>query len=189
MKKIVLLLMLLSVGFSYGQKKKSVAKKAVASGSLAKNGTASVLFNTKNDLVLIVAKDTMLLSKSRTDFNPMNVKIAPVKVKANTFYCVTWNENIKTDTKLKKEVISVTENQIWNPTTKTLLAGNTQKAIDITEIVFLDRLKTASETQYKKRNEGYLFSLLPNGDFALSNKSTTTKYSYNEKTLKYEPKK
>lgn len=190
MKKIALLLMVLSISVTYGQKKKkSSGKTASASQTLAKSNDASVLFNSKKDLVLVVSKDTMLLSKSRADFNPTNVKVAPVKVKANTFYCVTWNEAIKTDSKLKKEEGTVTENQIWNPTTKTLLIGNTQKAVKVTEIVFLDKLKTASETQYKNRNEGYLFSLLPNGDFTLSNKSTTTKYTYNEKSSRYEPKK
>ena len=185
MKKIIVLLMVISTGFTYGQTKKNTSP----AGPLAKNGTASVVFNKKNDLFLVVAKDSMLLTKSRANFSLMNVKITPVKVKANTFYCVTWNETQKTDTKLKKEVAAVTENQIWNPTTKTLLIGNTQKAIDVTEIEFLDKLKTASQTVYKKRNEGYLFSLLPSGDFTLSNKSTTTKYIYNEKSSRYEPKK
>lgn len=185
MKKIIALLMVISTGFTYGQTKKSSS----AASPLAKNGTASVVFNKKNDLFLVVAKDSMLLTKSRADFSPMNVKITPVKVKANTFFCVTWNETQKTDTKLKKEVAAVTENQIWNPITKTLLIGNTQKAVDVTEIQFLDKLKTASQTVYKKRNEGYVFSLLPSGDFTLSNKSATTKYVYNEKTSRYEPKK
>lgn len=185
MKKIIVLLMVISTGFTYAQKKKT----STTAGTLAKNGTASVVFNKKNDLFLVVSKDSMLLTKSRADFSPMNVKIAPVKVKTNTFYCVTWNESQKTDTKLKKEVAAVTENQIWNPATKTLLIGNTQKAVDVTEIEFLDRLKTASQTVYKKRNEGYIFSLLPNGDFTLSNKSATTKYTYNDKTSRYEPKK
>jgi len=188
MKKIVLLLMVLSVSLTYGQKKKKKVTEAKASaGALAKTGDASVIFDKKKDLFLVVAKDSMLLTKSRSDFNPTNMKITPVKVKANTFYCVTWNETQKTDSKLKKEVATVTESQIWNPLTKTLMIGNTQKAVDVTEIEFLDRLKTASQTVYKKRNEGYLFSLLPNGDFSLSNKSATTKYAYNEKSARYEP--
>lgn len=190
MKKIALLLMVLSVSFTYGQKKKKKATSEKApAGALAKSGSATVVYNKKKDLFLVVAKDSMLLTKSRSNFNPTNVKITPVKVKTNTFYCVTWNEKVITDTKLKKENAAVTESQIWNPVTKTLLIGNTQKAVDVTEIVFLDRLKTASETQYKKRNEGYLFTLLGNGDFTLSNKSATTKYSYNEKSSRYEPKK
>ena len=189
MKKIALLLMVLSVSLSYGQKKKKKTVTKAATSVLAKSGDASVVFNKKKDLFLVVAKDSMLLTKSRTDFNPSNVKVAPVKVKASTFYCVTWNEIVKTDTKLKKETASVTENQLWNPSTKTLLIGNTQKAVDIQEIVFLDKLKTASETQYKKRSEGYEFQLLPNGDFLLKNKTKATKYVYNEKTSRYEAKK
>lgn len=187
MKKLTILLLILSVSFSYGQRKK---KKTTTSNTstivLTKSGNASVVFNKKKDLYLVVLKDSMLLCKNRTDFNPNNVKITPVKVKTNTFYCVTWNETQKTDAKLKKEVAAVTESQIWNPTTKTLLIGNTQKAVDVTEIEFLDRLKTASQTVYKKRNEGYMFTLLGNGDFTLSNKTSTIKYTYNEKSSKYE---
>lgn len=187
MKKLTILLLILSVSFSYGQRKK---KKTTTSNTsttvLTKSGNASVVFNKKKDLYLVVLKDSMLLCKNRTDFNPNNVKITPVKVKTNTFYCVTWNETQKTDAKLKKEVAAVTESQIWNPTTKTLLIGNTQKAVDVTEIEFLDRLKTASQTVYKKRNEGYMFTLLGNGDFTLSNKTSTMKYTYNEKSSKYE---
>lgn len=189
MKKIALLLMVLSVGLTYGQKKKkSTASKAKApAGVLAKAGDASVLFNKKNDLVLAIAKDTMILSKSKSDFAPSNVKVAPVKVKTNTFYCVTWNETQKKDSKDKKETAAVTENQLWNPATKTLLIGNTQKAVEVQEIEYLDKLKTASQTVYKKRNEGYQFTLLGNGDFTLSNKTSSTKYAYNDKSSRYEP--
>lgn len=187
MKKITILLLILSVSIVYGQKKKKkITSSSATTSVLAKSGNASVVFSKKKDLYLVVLKDSMLLTKNRTDFNPTNVKLTPVKAKSNTFYCVTWNETQKTDTKLKKEVAAVTENQIWNPVTKTLLIGNTHKAVDVSEIEFLDRLKTASQTVYKKRNEGYVFTLLGNGDFTLSNKSVTTKYAYNEKSSKYE---
>jgi hypothetical protein len=189
MKKIALLLMVLSVSLSYGQKKKKTTASKASASILAKSGDASVVFNKKKDLFLVVAKDSMLLTKNRTGFNPVNVKVAPVKVKANTFYCATWNETVKTETKLKKETAVVTENQLWNPATKTLLIGNTQKAVEVQEIEFLDKLKTASQTVYKKRSEGYEFQLLPNGDFLLKNKTKATKYAYNEKTSRYEAKK
>jgi hypothetical protein len=186
MKKFAFFLIALSFTATYGQKKKTTTKAPENKAQvLVKNGVASVEMN-KAKVVLIVAKDTMLLADNKTA-SPVNCKVVPVKVKSNTFYCVTWNETSKTSTKLKKEESAITESQLWNPVTKTLLLGNTQKINKIEEIVFLDRLKTASETQYKTRNEGYLFSLLPNGDFTLSNKSATTKYAYNEKSMRYEP--
>ena len=184
MKKIALLFTLFSVALMHGQKKKTSSTTATV---LAKSGNASVVFNKKKDLYLVVAVDSMLLAKSKPDFNPTNVKLTPVKVKANNFYNVSWSAVEKTETKLKKEVSNITENQLWNPTTKTLLIGNTQKAVDITEIEFLDRLKTASQTVYRKRSEGYLFTLLANGEFTLSNKTSNTKYAYNEKSQRYEP--
>jgi hypothetical protein len=190
MKKIALLLMVLSLCASYGQKKKkpkAAAPKTPVIITLATNADSKV-FQKKTDIFLVVGKDTMALA-TKKDKAPTNCKISPVKIKANTFYCVTWNENLLTDTKDKKEDIKITESQIWNPITKTLLIGNTQKDVNVTEIQYLDRLKTASQTVYKKRSEGYLFTLLGNGDFTLSNKSSSTKYSYNEKSSRYEPKK
>ena len=190
MKKIVILLMVLFVSVIHGQKKKKspvVSKKEIASTVLATSKEAKVV-SRKSDIFLVVAKDTMVLA-TKKDKVPSNCKITVIKVKTNTFYLVTWNENAIIDSKVKKEDVKIIESQIWNPTTKTLLIGNTQKSIDITEIEYLDKLKTASQTVYKKRNEGYLFTLLANGEFTLSNKSSITTYAYNEKTARYEPKK
>ncbi|QYS89232.1 hypothetical protein [Flavobacterium davisii] len=137
-------------------------------------------------MYLVVIKDSMLLTKNKPEFVPNTVKVAPIKVKNKTFYHVSWKAVEKKETSLGKEFVNLTENQIWNPVKKTLLIANIEKSIDITEIEYLDKFKNASQTISKKRNEGYLFSLLSNGDFSLSNKNNMTKYSYNEKTDKYE---
>lgn len=184
MRKLTLLLSVLCLNFGYGQKKKS--STTTANPVLAKTATASVTFNKKKDLYLIVQKDSLLLVKSKADFKPTNVKITEFKVKTNTFYNVSWNAIEKSETPERKEIATITENQIWNPISKVLLLGNIQKVVDITEIQFLDRLKTASQTVQKKRSEGYLFSLLPSGEYTLSNKTSVQKYVYNDKTLKYE---
>ncbi|WP_428225328.1 hypothetical protein [Flavobacterium sp.] len=184
MKKIILLFALASLNFVHGQKKKSNAP--VSNMVLAKSASATVAYNKKKDLFLVIQKDSMLLTKNKIDFNPTNVKITEFKVKTNTFYNVSWNAIEKKETPERKEIASIIENQIWNPVGKSLLIGNTQKIVDITEIQFLDRLKTASQTVIKKRTEGYAFTLLNTGEFTLSNKTSVQKYAFNEKTLKYE---
>ena len=69
---------------------------------------------------------------------------------------------------------------------KTLIITNTQTVAKIKEIVFLDKMKTASETQEKTRRSGYEFTFLGGEDFSLSDKSSSTKYSYNPTSMKYE---
>lgn len=186
MNKMILLFSFLVLNSMSAQKKKPTDNTG-ANLLLAKNGEASVVFNKKKDLYLIVLKDSMLLSKSKPELIPNTIKVNPLKVKNNTFYHVNWKAIEKKETTIRKELATLNENQIWNPINKTLLLANTEKTVDITEIEYLDRLKTTSQTISKKRNDGYLFSLLSNGDFSLSNKSIMTKYSYNDKTNKYEP--
>ncbi|GAQ49035.1 hypothetical protein FPK15_contig00024-0032 [Flavobacterium psychrophilum] len=101
-------------------------------------------------------------------------------------YLVSWTEKLITETKLKTEDNLITESQIWNPATKNLLVGNTQTVTKIKEIIFLDKLKTASETQEKIRRSGYEFTFLGGEEFSLSDKYSNTKYSYNPTSMKYE---
>ena len=64
-----------------------------------------------------------------------------------------------------------------------------QKSSHIIETVFLDKNKTASETQERNRKEGFEFNLLPNGDLILKNKTQQNTYAYNVASDKYEMKK
>ncbi len=188
MKKITLCVLLLFCGSMIAQKKKATPK-AAANEVVAKSGNASVEF-VKNNMYLFVAnagkKDTLLLKKYTVKGTPVDCKITSFTTKGTPMYFVTWAEKSTTETKLKKEETTVTESQIWNPATKTLMIGNTQTATKIKEIVFLDKLKNASETQERMRNSGFAFNFLPDGDFILKDKSSETKYSLNTASMKYE---
>ncbi|AMA48786.1 MULTISPECIES: hypothetical protein [Flavobacterium] len=187
MNKIILLLSFLVLNSIQAQKTKPI--DYTNSLLLVKNGEATIVFNKKKELYLVVLKDSMLLTKNNPNLMPNTMKVSALKIKNKTFYHVNWKATEKRETSIRKEFAILNENQIWNPVTKTLLIANTEKTTDITEVEYLDKLKNTSQTISKKRNEGYLFTLLSNGDFSLSNKSMITKYSYNDKTDRYEPTK
>ncbi|MGH2665624.1 hypothetical protein [Flavobacterium sp.] len=189
MKKTMLLVLLLFCGSMYCQKKKAAPKVAAPSPVIAKSGNISAEM-VKNNLYLFTKngtkKDTLLLKKFNEKGTPTECKITPFTAKGVAMYLITWTEKSISETKLKKEETTITESQIWNPATKALLIGNTQTAIKIKETVFLDKLKNASETQERMRNSGFAFEFLTDGDFNLKDKSSSTKYTYNTTTSKYE---
>jgi len=192
MKKIVILSLFLFCGTMMHAQKKKPISKSTPSVVIAKEGGASAEM-IKNNFYLFVTneakKDTLLLKTYEGKGNPTECKITSFKTKGTPMYLVAWVEKNTTETKLKKEDATVTESQIWNPATKTLMIGNTQSSTKIKEIVFLDKLKNASETQERMRNSGYTFTFLSDGDFSLKDKSSETRYTYNITSLKYEPAK
>lgn len=192
MKKIMILLFLICSQFTFSQKKKSTSSKSVLGKS--ENVTAEIITDKKQKkLVLFVQngtiKDTLEIKKIITTFEPLNFSLSSFTSNGVKLYVVHWEENNNIDTKLKKENQNITENQIWNIDKKELLIGNTQKKSHIIETVYLDKNKTASETQEKNRNEGFEFTLLPNGDVVLKNKTQQDTYVYNTSSSKYEIKK
>lgn len=194
MKKIALLILVLCCGTIYGQKKKKTpVKKTAPLGIIATNNDLSAEL-VKSDLYLFkivkgAKKDTLLLKTFADKAIPTDGKISTFKAGGTDFYAISWSEKSGSETKLKKEEITVVTTQIWNPATKTQIFINQQKSTKIKEQVFLDRLKNASETQERTRNEGSVFNLLPDGSFNLKTKTSETKYVYNKTTMKFEVKK
>ncbi len=191
---LVLLLIVATTGFS--QKKKTTSKKTTSKSVLAKidNLTAEIsTVNKQKKIVLFVLndgnKETIELSNNNPDLNPINFAITPFTVNNVKLYHIHWEEKNKISTKLKNEDQDIVESQIWNIEKKELLLGNTQKSSHIVETVFLDKNKTASETQERNRKEGFEFNLLPNGDVILKNKTQQNAYTYNASLNKYEIKK
>jgi hypothetical protein len=190
MKKNILLLLLVFCGNVYSQKKKKATPKAPTSEVIAKSNDLSAEI-VKSDFYLFrnekgAKKDTLLLKTFTEKVKPTECVITPFVAKGIPLYCITWKENKKTDTKMKKEDINISIAQIWNPATKIQLYNNVQTSSKIKEQVFLDKLKTASETQERIHNDGYAFSLLPNGDIVQKGKSSETKFSLNPTTMKFE---
>ena len=194
MKKLFLLLVLLvsAVGFAQKDKGKSAAKNVVL--TTVDNISAEIIFEkTGKRVVLFVKKegkvDTLEVKKlDKVDFKPTNFTVKSFTTQGKKFYHVNWKEEIKTDTKLKKENGFVTEDQIWDTETKTLLLGNVHKSSHIKETIFLDANKTASHDVEKNRSEGFEFTLNPDGSFVLKTKTQNSTYVYNTASSKYEMK-
>ena len=130
-----------------------------------------------------------LITKDKNQF-PMNVKINSFTVSGVKLYHFSYTENIKTETKLKKEDALVTTNEIWDfSSTKVKILSNIQTISKIKETVFLDKNKTASEEVEKTRKEGFEFKLTKDYEVILSTKTQTNKYKFNPITRRYDPKK
>lgn len=196
MKNVFLILLITITTIGYAQKKKSSTKTASKS-VLAKvdHLTAEIITeNKQKKIVLFVdnegVKEKLPLNNTTHPFSePINFTITPFTANNVKLYLIRWEEKNNITTKLKKEDQDIVESQIWNIENKELLLGNTQKSSHIIETVFLDKNKTASETQERNRKEGFEFNLLPNGDVVLKNKTQNNTYAYNVSLNKYEIKK
>ncbi|MVO08406.1 hypothetical protein GOQ30_04410 [Flavobacterium sp. TP390] len=197
MKQLFLICLLVVSTVTFSQKKKATSKKSSAKSVLAKvdNLTAEIItVNKQKQLVLFVVnegvQDTLRLKIiDNANYSPLNFKITPFTASNVKLYHIHWEEKNAISTKLKKEEQDIVESQIWNVAKKELLIGNVQKSSHIVETVFLDKNKTASETQERNRKEGFEFNLLPNGDLILKNKTQQNTYAYNVASDKYEMKK
>lgn len=197
MKKLFLLLILSISTIGIAQKGKTKAKPpATKNVVLTKvdNISAEVISDKSGKRVVLFVKnedkvDTLEVKKlEKTDFKPTGFVVKSFSTQGKKFYHVNWKEEIKIDTKLKKENGNVAEDQLWDTETKTLLLGNTQKSSHIKETVFLDANKTASHDVEKNRNEGFEFMLNADGSFVLKTKTQNSTYVYNVATSKYEIK-
>ena len=63
--------------------------------------------------------------------------------------------------------------------------SNFQTTNNITEKVFLDRLKTASETQQRVRKEGFEFTLNSDGSVTQTSKNQLNKWVYDATKMEY----
>lgn len=190
MKKIFLVAFIALFTFNgYAQKTKKVTLGKVD------NLVAEVIPNGKGKKLLIQVKNESgietidIKSVSDSNLNPQDFTMKSFSINDAKFYVFNWKEQITTQTKMKKEVADITESQIWNIETKTLLLGNTQKSIYIKETQFLDKNRTASHEVEKKRNEGFEFVLNNDGLVLLKTKTQANPYKYNSTSGKYEPQK
>lgn len=190
MKKIVFLLALsLITNGVFSQKKKTSTSSVLAK---VDNVTAQIITDKKVKKIVLFVKnetsvDTLEVRKDiKSNFKPLGFSLSSITVDGVKLHTVTWKENSVIATKMKYEAIDITESQIWNTTTKSLLIGNTQKAIHLKETQYLDKGKTATQDVERKRNEGFEFILMPNGDLTLKTKTQENQYKYSKVTDKFE---
>lgn len=195
MKKTILLALLSVACLSYGQKKKPSKSGTTQIAALAKadNITAEL---TENKVgykfyLLISGKgkaDTLMVKTSpvKNGTYPIDCKIKPFTAKGAKLYLVNWNEKtVVGDAKSKLENITYTHSEIWDIANKARVFENTQTVNNITEIVWLDPNKTASKTVDKIRRDGFEFTLTPDGDVVLKNKTQQEKLSFDAAQKKY----
>lgn len=179
MKNILFLLSLLFAFSCYGQKKKNVSSKSVV--SFAKIENLQVEIKNENFQLTLLDKgkevDAMVIKKAG-DMVPIATKITPFTANGTQLYLVTWTEKTNTKTDLKTEDKLVVFSYVYNLATKKEVFFNTQLTNNIVEKVFLDRNKTASETQTRIRREGYEFSLNPDGTLTQKTAKQLNKWKY-----------
>ncbi len=189
-KTALLILILLCTAISYGQKKKAKGKAPAKSAStaLAKadNLTAEII---KGNFFLFISnkntKDTIGIKTVDANSLPKDCTIKPFTAKGIPLYLLTWTEETTTKTDLKTEIKTTLFSEVYDVSTKTKLFSNQQSTTNITEKVFLDRLKNASETQERVRREGFEFILTPEGDIQQKNKTQQNTFAFNATDKKY----
>jgi hypothetical protein len=198
MKNVLLTLLLLFTTVSFAQKPKTPVKPTSSALATFENLKAEIITEGgKQKLAILLdnagKKETIILKEITVKDKaqqPTNFKIKSFTVANVKLYHFSYTENILTETKLKKENALITSNEIWElSTTKLKILGNIQTVSKITEIEFLDKNKTASQTVDKTRKEGFEFTLTKDFEVHLSTKTQINKYKFNAATRRYDPKK
>lgn len=195
MKKIIVfaLIALVSTGAFAQKKKKSGGKKATttatAKGVLAKADNLVAEVKTGSFQVTInengKAKDNITVKAVDAKFAPTNVKLVSFMASGAKLYLLSWTETTQMKTDLKTEDITNVFSIVYEIATKKQVFSNTQMTNHITEKVFLDRLKTASETQEKIRRDGFEFILNPDGTITQKNKTQENKWKYDVASMEF----
>lgn len=192
-KNILLLAIVLFTTIGYSQKSKKPIKATAAKKTvLAKSEhiSAELLEKTANyKFYLLAGKDSILIKditgKIGTNI-PTDCKITPFTAKGTKLYSVSWIEKTTVgDAKTKLENILQTHTEIWDIPSKAKILDNVQTVNNISEIVWLDPNKTASKTVDKIRRDGFEFTLAPNGDISLKNKTQEDKLTYDAAQNKF----
>lgn len=194
MKRIFLLVLMTMISTStFAQKKKSVVKKpattTTAKGVLAKIDNLVAEVKTGNFQVTISEngkpKDAITVKAVDAKFAPTNCKLTSFTASGVKLYLLTWTEVVVIKSDLKTENLTNVYSVVYEIPNKRQVFSNTQTTNHIVEKVFLDRLKTASETQEKIRREGFEFILNADGTITQKNKTQENKWKYDPATFEF----
>lgn len=178
MKKIVFFSMLCFISLVNAQKKKAPA----ASPVLAK--VENLVLELKSGNLQLVqmegakAKETVVIQANAAALKPTDCKIIPFTASGSKLYAVSWTEKKTVTTTDKTVEITTITHAIYEWASKKQVFFNTQVTNNITEKVYLDRNKNASETQMRVRREGYELVINPDGTVTQKNKTTTLTWTF-----------
>lgn len=186
MKKIVLftLITLCSIS-SYAQKKKATTKAPNTKGVLAKVDNLVAEVKTGNFQITIDGKDAIVVKPVDAKFTPTDVKLTSFTASGTKLYLLAWTEKSQVKTNLKTEDITTVYSNVYEIASKKQVFYNTQLTNHIVEKVFLDKLKTASETQERMRREGFEFFLNADGTITQKNKTQENKWIYDATKMEF----
>lgn len=191
MKRILLLLLFTVCSVStQAQKSKAKASKTSKTTPVLAKVDNLVLEVKEGNFQLSIhengtPKDAIIIKAVEPKFTPTNCQLKSFKANGATLYLLSWTENQTVKTDLKTEVSTIITSNIYDITSKKQVFTNTQSTTEITEKVFLDKNKTVSETQQRKRKEGLEFSLNPDGSVVQKGKNQENKWSYNVAKMEY----
>ena len=187
MKNGIYILTFLVCLTSFGQKKKSATSKATAGLAKVDNLIAEV--KNGNFQVTITEKgkeiDAIVVKSADKSFAPTACKLTSFKASGASLYLLSWQEKANTKTPTKTEDIVTIYTKVYDITTKKEVFSNYQITNNITEQVFLDKNKTASETQNRIRKEGFEFTLNPDGSITQKSKNQENKWVYDVTKKEY----
>jgi hypothetical protein len=185
MKKLLVLLVLaISTTATFAQKKKAPVNSAkTATTSSAKVDHLTAEIKGKIFQLTIAEKgkpvDAMVIKEAIDEKNkPTDIKLSGFTANGTKLYLVQWTEKLQNKTDLKTEDITTIYSVIYEVTNKKQVFSNFQKTTNIVEKVFLDKNKTASETQEKVRREGFQFILNADGTVTQKGKNQENKWQY-----------
>ena len=188
MKKVLLLLFIAASTLSL-QAQKGKSKSPKSNPPLAKLDNVTVEVKEGNYQITInengVPKDAIVIKSVDAKFAPTNCLLKSFKANGVTLYLLTWSEKVTIKTDLKTEVSTTNNSNIYDISAKKQVFANAQTTTEITEKVFLDKNKTVSETQQRKRKEGMEFVLNPDGSVVQKAKSQDNKWTYNTTKMEY----
>ena len=185
MKQLLILLAIaLSTTTGFAQKKKTPVKstKSATTSSTAKVDNLTAEVKGKSFQITIAEKgkaaDAITIKELVSDVKPTDIKLSTFTASGTKLYLLQWTEKSNSKTDIKTEDITTIYSVIYEIPNKKQVFSNYQKTTNIVEKVFLDRNKTASETQEKVRREGFEFVLNPDGSVTQKSKNQENKWTY-----------
>lgn len=184
---IYLVTFLICLTTSFAQKKKVANANSPAGFAKIdnlvveiKNKTFQISINEKGKTI-----EALPIKEVDASFMPLNSKLISFTVSGTKLYVLSWEEKTNIKTSTKTEDIAVFSTKVFNIADKKELFTNSKTTTKITEQVFLDKNKTASETQEKMRNEGFDFVLNNDGSITQKSKKMETKWIYDASKKEY----
>ena len=187
MKNGIYLIAFLVCLSSFGQKKKRVQPKAATEIAKldnliaeVKNGNFQLTVTEKNKQV-----DAIIIKSVDKNFEATNGKLAVYLANGTKLYLLSWVEKTTTKTDLKTEDKTILYSIVYEISEKKQVFSNFQTTNNSTEKVYLDKNKTASETQNKIRREGFEFVLNQDGTILQKSKNQENKWVYDASKKEY----